>query len=73
MQLVARGLRLAPAAIWRLGVAPRGERGLATQAIAVTVVYTDRIETGGTVRRIISARLSNRRERQAYFEALAQA
>jgi hypothetical protein len=45
--------------------------GLA-QGIAITVVYTDRAETGGMVRRIISARLSNRRERQAYFEALAQ-
>ncbi|MCC6174076.1 MAG: BrnT family toxin [Chloroflexi bacterium] len=45
--------------------------GLA-QGLAVTVVYTDRTEPGGMVRRIISARLSNRRERQAYFEALAQ-
>lgn len=45
--------------------------GLA-QGIALTVVFTDRAETGATVRRIISARLSNRRERQAYFEALAQ-
>jgi uncharacterized DUF497 family protein len=45
--------------------------GLA-QGIALTVVYTDRAESGTLVRRIISARLSNRRERQAYFEALAQ-
>lgn len=45
--------------------------GLA-QGIAITVVYTDRAETVGMVRRIISTRLSNRRERQAYFEALAQ-
>jgi hypothetical protein len=45
--------------------------GLA-QGIALTVVFTDRAETGAIVRRIISARLSNRRERQAYFEALAQ-
>jgi uncharacterized protein len=45
--------------------------GLA-QGIALTVVYTDRAESGAMVRRIISARLSNRRERQAYFEALAQ-
>jgi uncharacterized DUF497 family protein len=45
--------------------------GLA-QGIALTVVYTDRAEAGVVVRRIISARLSNRRERQAYFEALAQ-
>ena len=45
--------------------------GLA-QGIALTVVFTDRTEAGAVVRRIISARLSNRRERQAYFEALAQ-
>jgi hypothetical protein len=45
--------------------------GLA-QGIALTVVYTDRVESGVAIRRIISARLSNRRERQAYFEALAQ-
>jgi uncharacterized DUF497 family protein len=45
--------------------------GLA-QGIALTVVFTDRVESGVVIRRIISARLSNRRERQAYFEALAQ-
>jgi hypothetical protein len=45
--------------------------GLA-QGIAITVVYTDRAEAGSLVRRVISARLSNRRERQTYFEALAQ-
>lgn len=45
--------------------------GLA-QGIALTVVYTDRAESGGMVRRVISARLSNRRERQTYFEALAE-
>ena len=45
--------------------------GLA-QGVALTVVYTDRVEAGAVVRRIISARLSNRRERQAYFQALAQ-
>jgi len=45
--------------------------GLA-EGIALTVVYTDRAEAGVVVRRIISARMSNRRERQAYFEALAQ-
>jgi uncharacterized DUF497 family protein len=45
--------------------------GLA-QGVALTVVYTDRAEAGAVVRRIISARLSNRRERQAYFQALAQ-
>lgn len=37
--------------------------------IALTVVYTDRPdEAGGPVRRIISARRSNRRERKAYEE-----
>jgi uncharacterized DUF497 family protein len=30
------------------------------------VVFTDRAEAGDVVRRIISARVSNRRERQAY-------
>lgn len=45
--------------------------GLA-QGIALTVVFTDRAEAGVVIRRIVSARLSNRRERQAYFEALAQ-
>ena len=30
------------------------------------VVYTDRVEAGDIVRRIISARVSSRRERQAY-------
>jgi uncharacterized protein len=34
--------------------------------IALTVVYTDRAEAGEVVRRIISARVSSRRERQAY-------
>lgn len=34
--------------------------------IPLTIVYTDRAEAGGVVRRIISARVSNRRERQAY-------
>ena len=45
--------------------------GLA-QGLALTVVYTDRVEGGALVRRIISARMSNRRERKAYFEALSQ-
>lgn len=37
------------------------------QDIALTVAYTDRAETGGeVVRRIISARQSDRNERQAY-------
>ena len=34
--------------------------------IPLTVVYTDRAEAGEVVRRIISARVSNRREREAY-------
>ena len=38
--------------------------------IPLTVVYTDRAESGGDVaRRIISARVSNRRERKAFSEA----
>jgi len=45
--------------------------GLA-QGIALAVVYTDRVEAGAVVRRITSARVSNRRERQAYFEVLSQ-
>ena len=40
------------------------------QDIALTVVYTDRAETGGEVsRRIISARKSDRHEREAYKKA----
>ena len=39
----------------------------------LTVVYTDRAEAGEVVRRIVSARQSNRRERQAYFKVLEQA
>lgn len=40
------------------------------QDIPITVVYTDLAEAGGEVnRRIISARKSNRRERQAYKKA----
>lgn len=39
----------------------------------LTVAYTDRGESGGEIeRRIISARRSNRRERKAYREAIAQ-
>jgi uncharacterized protein len=34
--------------------------------VQLTVVYTDRAKAGDVVRRIISARVSNRRERQAY-------
>ena len=36
------------------------------EGIALTVVYTDRVEAGEVVRRIISARVSSRLERQAY-------
>jgi uncharacterized DUF497 family protein len=39
------------------------------QGVALTVVYTDRTEAGDVLRRIISARVSDRHERQAYFEA----
>lgn len=44
--------------------------GLA-DGIPLTVVYTDRTaaDGGAVIRRIISARQSNRRERQAYSEA----
>lgn len=44
--------------------------GLA-DGVPLTVVYTDRTaaDGGAVVRRIISARLSNRRERQAYSQA----
>ena len=38
--------------------------------ITLTLVYTDRAEAGERLRRIISARLSNRSERQAYEEAV---
>jgi uncharacterized DUF497 family protein len=40
------------------------------QDVALTVVYTDRADAGGEInRRIISARKSHRRERQAYQKA----
>jgi len=35
-------------------------------AIPLTLVFTDRAEAGEVVRRIISARVSSRRERQAF-------
>ena len=40
--------------------------------IGLAVVYTDRVDGGGAdpLRRIISARVSNRRERQAYRQAI---
>ena len=39
--------------------------------VSLTVVYADRLDPAGgpPVRRLVSARLSNRRERQAYAEA----
>jgi uncharacterized DUF497 family protein len=41
------------------------------QNVPLTVVYTDRAEVGGGVmRRIISARKSDRREREAYKKAI---
>jgi len=40
------------------------------QGIVLAVVYTDRVEAGGEIdRRIISARKSDRREREAYRKA----
>ena len=40
--------------------------------ILLTVVYTDRVGGGGdVVRRIISARVSNRRERKAYRQTFS--
>ncbi len=38
--------------------------------ITLTLVYTDRAEAGAQVRRIISARVSSRSERQAYEQAV---
>jgi hypothetical protein len=42
------------------------------QGIPLTVVYTDRQQPGQIVRRIISARVSDRHERQTYFEATSR-
>ena len=40
------------------------------EGVHLTIVYTDRIDReGAVVRRIISARRSNKHERQAYLEA----
>ena len=52
-----------------------GEKRVAAIGLAdgihVTVVYTDRTDAvGDQVRRIISARRSNRRERKAYTEGI---
>jgi uncharacterized DUF497 family protein len=42
-----------------------------SDGIPLTVVFTDRTHTDGSViRRIISARLSNRKERRRYAEAI---
>ena len=43
--------------------------GLA-DGVPLTVVYTDRAEGDDTVRRIISARVSNRRERKTYRQVI---
>ena len=39
----------------------------------LTVVYTDRVEVGEVLRRIISARRSNHHEREAYRQAIQEA
>lgn len=40
--------------------------------VCLTVVFTDRIDDGRRVRRIISARYSNRRERDEYGNGISQ-
>ena len=52
-----------------------GERRIVALGLAdgipLTVVFTDRLApTGAVVRRVISARLSNRKERRRYAESL---
>ena len=42
------------------------------EGIPLTIVFTDRAEAGEVVRRIISARVSSRRERQAYREVFSR-
>jgi uncharacterized DUF497 family protein len=58
---------------WILAVTTASARVIAlgkAQNIPLTVVYTDRAEAGGEInRRIISARKSNRHEREAYKKA----
>lgn len=53
-----------------------GERRVVAVGIAdglhLTAIYTDRASGTGAIRRIISARRSNRRERQAYAQAHQQ-
>ena len=50
-----------------------GEKRIVAIGVAdgacLTVVYTDRIEDGRETRRIVSARRSNRRERQVHRKA----
>jgi uncharacterized DUF497 family protein len=41
--------------------------------VLLTVVYTDRVELGEIIRRIISARRSNAHERQTYQKAIEEA
>lgn len=52
-----------------------GERRMVAIGVAdglhLTIVYTDRDSGSNVVRRIISARRSNRRERQIYQQAFA--
>jgi len=52
-----------------------GERRVTAIGVAddlyLTVVYTDRAEPSGIVRRIISARRSSKNERQAYLQFVA--
>lgn len=45
----------------------------AVNGIELTVVFTDRIEGDQVVRRIISARRSNRRERETFAQAKGDA
>jgi len=44
----------------------------AVDGLLVTLVYTDRMENGETVRRIISARGASRNERKAYAQAIEE-
>ena len=52
-----------------------GERRVIALGVAdgipLTIVYTDRVDaTGGIIRRLISARVSHRKERRRYAQAL---
>ena len=66
-----------PARTWSLTIRAEyyGERRIAALGLAdgipLSVVFTDRLTpTGAVVRRLISARLSNRKERRRYAESL---